>query len=154
MKTKINYILSPAILNPLLPFLTSISYGNILCTCKEIHDNFDYKSEWQKRCPYTSVYLKKCCMIKEGLYHHGACSLLQEVTNKKSLKILLYSFRLLQVPNLTSIYEQYLSAGHCSWNRRIRLELSILYRKQYVKNSRHFLLGQKRKRYLHHILGV
>lgn len=116
------YMLTPAVLNPLIPFLSSIEYGCLLCTCKEIRDNYDYGTEWKRRSPEVRHH-KVHSFIKEKVCKLGPLPVLNEVTNKISLKLMMRSYRsILHTVDLLKVYEEYLQNGECIDRRRIDLE--------------------------------
>lgn len=151
------YMMQPAILMPLIPHLTSISYGNLLCTCKEINEAYDYETEWKKRCSNINYYnLKKCCLIKDGIKEHGARALLDEVTKKSDLYILLRSYQILKPKNMLEILSRHYRSEECSFPGIIRF--AICSGKWIRDNKRDRRIneckqGHKRRR-LHHMLGT
>tara|TARA_Y100000817_G_scaffold127142_1_gene99694 strand:+ start:4007 stop:4504 length:498 start_codon:yes stop_codon:yes gene_type:complete len=122
---KQTYMMHPAILMPLIPHLTSISYGNLLCTCKEINQTYDYETEWKKRCPKNlrKNIIKKCSMIKDGINEHGARALLDEVTKKSDLYILLRSYQILKPKNMLEILRRHYRSEECSFPGIIRFAI-------------------------------
>ena len=156
-----SYLMTPAVLDPLIPHLTSISYGNLLCTCKEINENFDYHTEWKKRIPNIKYNLKKCCMIKDGIKEYGALTLLNEITNQKNLYTLIQAYRVLNPPNLMDIYYEHLHSKDCWFSSIIRIErdrlgrskgMNIRTRKRKYIKDRHVYKMEHNRRHLHHML--
>ena len=45
------YIYETAVMDNLLPMLSTKEYSNILCTCKEFKQTYDRKTEWKRRSP-------------------------------------------------------------------------------------------------------
>lgn len=153
---RMDYMMNSAILYPLIPHLTAISYGNLLCTCKELRDNYDIEAEWKRRSNARS-HRKQTAMIKEGLRMYGAKAMLHEVTNIKNLNILLKSYRLLKPSNLLDIYYEYLHSSDCTFHRCVSLEHCRLSSQQGMKikiRKRNYISNYSmvcRKRRLHHM---
>lgn len=148
------------ILDPLIPHLTSISYGHLLCTCKHIRDNFDYKTEWKKRSPETNFNIKKHAMIKQGIDMYGAKVMLGEVHTIKRLNILLRSYkRLIKPLQLVDMYFQHLHSDECRFPNLIRIEKCRLHytcgnkiksrKRKYIRHSND---TASKKRHLHHMI--
>lgn len=148
MTKRLVYMMNPAILHPLIPHLTAISYGNLLCTCKELRDNYDIEAEWKRRSKARS-HIKQTAMIKEGLRMYGAKAMLHEVTNIRNLNILLKSYRILKPSNLLNIYHEYLHSSDCTFHRCVSVEHCRLKyqtkKRKYISNSS--MVCRKRRLY-------
>lgn len=122
------YMYSPAVLNSLIPYLTAVEYGRLLCTCVEINTNFDRKLEWANRCP-NARHPKQCALIRDTLTRTAPKTLLYEVTSKPKLTVLMDSFRrLLSNVSLINMYWHYMQSNDCpwAWHSMIRWELTQL----------------------------
>ena len=138
-----DYMYRPPVIDSIIPFLSNTEYGRLLSTCKEIGTEFDRKSEWNRRSP-DSIYPKKQSLIKDALKKNSAICLLNEVTNKENLRVLLNVYRNI-IPNkkLLDIYYSYLHSNEAFWHGVIRCE-----RMQLSFSSGSKLKTRKRKRFL------
>lgn len=137
-----NYMYRPPVIDSIIPFLSNTEYGRLLSTCKEIKTEFDRKSEWKRRSP-DSIYPKRQSLIKDALKKNSAISLLNEVTNKENLMVLLNAYRNI-IPNkkLLDIYYYYLHSEEAFWHNIIRYE-----RIQISFNNGSKMKPRKRKRF-------
>ena len=96
-------------------------------------------------------------MIKDGIKEYGALALLNEITNKKDLYILLHSYRILKPQNLMDIYYEHLHSKDCWFSSIIRTErdrlgrskgMNIRTRKRKYINT----CTEDNRRHLHHML--
>ena len=118
-----NYMFIPPVVDSTIPFLTSLEYGNLLSTCKELNTNFDRNMEWKRRSPDVIMHHKTHALIKDTVKRMGALHVLNEVTNKQNLNILIYSLRrMLPITKLLDIYYSYLNSDDCLYYFPIRLE--------------------------------
>lgn len=141
-----DYMYNPAVLYPLIPFLSSLSYGKLLSTCTEIKNNYDLKTEWKKRSPNIRENNKGYCMIKEQLKNIRPGCMLNEITTKQTLLSLLQVLRDLYDRNkLLNIYHHYLHSDQCP-----KLFRSIVQRERiivgYNNGMKLNLIYKKRKR--------
>lgn len=117
-----DYMYRPPVIDSIIPFLSNTEYGLLLTTCKEIKSEFDRKIEWVRRSP-DSIYPKKQSLIKDALKKNTPICLLNEITNKENLMVLLNAYRNI-IPNqkLLDIYYNYLHGDECFWHGVIRFE--------------------------------
>ena len=138
-----DYMYQPPVIDSIIPFLSNTEYGRLLSTCSEIKTEFDRKIEWKRRSP-DCIYPKKQSLIKDALKNNSAICLLNEVTNKENLMVLLNAYRNI-TPNqkLLDIYYSYLHSNEAFWHHLIRYE-----RMQIGLTLGSKLKTRKRKRFL------
>ena len=118
------YIYETAVMDNLLPMLSTKEYSNILCTCKEFKQTYDRKTEWKRRSPpiKTDNY-KENALIKDYVDSHGPLNALHEITNKhKLLRYFHYCKQTMDSNKLMDMYHEYLHSEHSLFHNRVRIE--------------------------------
>ena len=117
------YMLSPPVVDSIIPFLSATDYGSVLRTCRDINRNFDRTTEWKKRFPNVKNP-KKLCLLRDILKRRTPLDILNEVTNQQTMDILVYGYRLLLNSSVRKdTYFTYLQSDECHpFYRKIRCE--------------------------------
>ena len=119
-----SYIYETAVMDNLLPMLSTKEYSNILTTCKEFNKTYDRKMERKRRSPpiKTDNY-KENALIKDYVDSRGSLNALHEITNKqKLLQYFNYCKQTMDSNKLMDIYHEYLHSEDPLFHNRVRIE--------------------------------